>query len=143
VWGDPSLYDSTIRIVEALALRSDGELAYDVLPGISAPQLLAARHKIVLHDVGAPVHVTTGRRLREAVDAGQRNIVVMLSRGLHLDGLDDWHIWWGANLGTTQETLVAGRVGHVRRDIEAARDWLRREAGWVMDIYRLRNDAAL
>ncbi|MEJ7635113.1 cobaltochelatase subunit CobN, partial [Aeromicrobium sp.] len=74
VWGDPSLYDSTIRIVEGLATRL--ELDHDVLPGISAPQLLAARHRIVLHDVGAPVHVTTARRLREDIAAGQTNLVV-------------------------------------------------------------------
>ncbi|MDQ4008776.1 MAG: precorrin-6A synthase (deacetylating) [Actinomycetota bacterium] len=142
VWGDPSLYDSTVRIVEALAGRSGGALAYDVLPGISAPQLLAARHRMVLHDVGAPVHVTTGRRLRDAVDVGQRDIVVMLTRELDLDGLDDWQVWWGANLGTPGETLVAGRVGDVRQDIDTARERLRREAGWVMDIYRLRHDTS-
>ena len=77
VWGDPSLYDSTIRIVESLRARVD--LEYDVLPGISAPQLLAARHRIVLHEVGRPLHVTTGRLLREAVDAGLDNIAVMLN----------------------------------------------------------------
>ena len=54
VWGDPSLYDSTIRIVNRLADRLP--LSYDVLPGISAPQLLAARHGIVLHAVGQPLH---------------------------------------------------------------------------------------
>src|SRR4051794_13927041 len=57
VWGDPSLYDSTVRICQALCER-DTALEYDVLPGISAPQLLAARHRIVLHEVGRPLHVT-------------------------------------------------------------------------------------
>ena len=52
---------------------------FDVLPGISAPQLLAARHRIVLHEVGRPVHITTGRMLHDAVAAGQDNIVAMLN----------------------------------------------------------------
>lgn len=136
VWGDPSLYDSTIRVVESLAERLPVE--YDVLPGISAPQLLAARHRIVLHPVGRPVHVTTARRLREDVAAGQRNLCVMLTGSLDLTGLDDWSIWWGANLGTDSEELAAGRVGDVAGHLEDARLRARQRAGWVMDVYLLR-----
>jgi precorrin-6A synthase len=109
-----------------------------VIPGISAPQLLAARHGIVLHEVGRPVHVTTGRRLRQAITAGQDNLVVMLNRHLDLAGLEDWSIWWGANLGTASEALVCGRVGDVLPAVEAARSSAREDAGWVMDVYLLR-----
>ena len=49
-------------------------------------QELAARHRIVLHEVGRPLHVTTGRLLREAVDAGLYNIAVMLNARLDLLG---------------------------------------------------------
>ena len=136
VWGDPSLYDSTIRIVDRLAERLPVD--YDVLPGISAPQVLAARHRIVLHPVGRPVHVTTARRLREGVAAGQRNLCVMLTGTLDLTGLDDWSIWWGANLGTDSEELAAGRVGDVLPGVRAARDRAKAVAGWVMDVYLLR-----
>jgi precorrin-6A synthase len=136
VWGDPSLYDSTIRIVEQLAGRLLVE--YDVLPGISAPQLLAARHRVVLHPVGLPVHVTTARRLREAIAAGQANLVVMLGGDLDLAGLEEWSIWWGANLGTAAEELVAGQVGDVLDDLTQARARARESAGWVMDVYLLR-----
>ncbi len=136
VWGDPSLYDSTIRVVDRLAERMP--LEYDVLPGISAPQLLAARHRIVLHLVGQPVHITTGRRLRADVAAGQTNLCVMLTGTLDLAGLDDWSIWWGANLGTDSEELVAGRVADVLPSLEAARERAKTAAGWVMDVYLLR-----
>jgi precorrin-6A synthase len=136
VWGDPSLYDSTIRIVSELAARLGAD--WDVLPGISAPQLLAARHRVVLHEVGRPVHVTTARRLREAINAGQDNVVVMLGGALDLAGLDDWLIWWGANLGTPSEELAAGRVGGVRDEIATARDRAKAAAGWVMDVCLLR-----
>lgn len=138
VWGDPSLYDSTIRIVQAIAERGTVQVGYDVLPGISAPQLLAARHRLVLNDVGRPAHVTTGRRLREAIDAGQDNLVVMLNRTLDLAGLEEWSIWWGANLGTDSEELVSGRVGDVMPDLLASRDRAKAAAGWVMDVYLLR-----
>lgn len=136
VWGDPSLYDSTIRIVSQLAERLPIE--WDVLPGISAPQLLAARHRIVLHDVGAPVHVTTARLLREDITAGQTNLVVMLARSLDLAGLEDWTIWTGINLGTDSEELVSGRVGDVLDALGTARDRAKAAAGWVMDVHLLR-----
>lgn len=136
VWGDPAFFDSTIRVIDSLTERMDVEV--DVIPGISSVQLLAARHRIVLHDVGRPLHVTTARAVGEAVAAGQDNIVVMLNRVVELPGLEDWSIWWGGNLGTEHEELVAGRVGDVLAEIDAARGRLRAAAGWVMDIYLLR-----
>jgi precorrin-6A synthase len=136
VWGDPSLYDSTLRLTSAL------DLPVAVVPGISAPSLLAARHGIVLHEVGRPVHVTTARRLPGDVAAGQTNCVVMLTSGVdHLDGLDDWSIWWGANLGAPGERLVAGRVGSVRASVATARDEARSVDGWVMDVCLVRAPA--
>jgi precorrin-6A synthase len=139
-WGDPSLYDSTIRIVEKV--RDLGvDLEYDVLPGISAPQLLAARHRIVLHAVGRPVHVTTGRRLQEAGAAGLDNIVAMLNpppERLDFTGLGDWTMWWGANLGATGERVVTGRVGDVLPAIADARAAAEARDGWVMDVFLVR-----
>jgi len=140
VWGDPAFYDSTIRVVDQIAERIDVEV--DVIPGISSVQLLAARHRLVLHGVGRPLFVTTGRAVREAVADGHDNIVVMLNRAIALDGLEDWQIWWGGNLGTAHEELCAGRVGDVLPDIERARGRLRDAAGWVMDIFLLRAPGA-
>jgi precorrin-6A synthase len=140
VWGDPAFYDSTIRILQSLQERGRLELELDVIPGISSIQLLAARHRIVLHEVGQALHVTSGRRLREALAQGQDNIVVMLNRVIELEGLEDWTIWWGANLGTASEALVAGRVGDVLPAIDEARERVRATAGWVMDIFLLRRD---
>lgn len=142
VWGDPSLYDSTLRVVEGMA--ADPRLAgltWDVVPGISAPQLLAARHRIVLHPVGAPVHVTTARRLRSTIEAGQSNVLVMLGSEASLDQLEelpDWNIWWGANLGSDGEQLVAGTVRDVLPQVRETRARARELAGWVMDVYLLR-----
>jgi precorrin-6A synthase len=135
VWGDPALYDSTIRIVEAL------DLPYDVVPGISSPQLLAAAHGIVLHPIGRPVLITTGRRLADDVAAGHENLVVMLDGHLACLGLAepaDWQIWWGANLGTPSQRLVHGQLDRVAEALRTARDAASAEAGWVMDTYLLR-----
>ncbi|NYE36678.1 precorrin-6A synthase [Nocardioides cavernae] len=133
VWGDPAFYDSTIRVVERL------DVPYDVLPGVSALSLLAARHRVVLHEVGRPVLVTTGRRLADDVAAGHDNLVVMLDGRLQATLLaGDWDIWWGANLGSPHEELVAGRLGDVEPEVRAARARARDADGWVMDTYLLR-----
>lgn len=144
VWGDPAFYDSSIRIVERILARGNVEFDYDVIPGISSLQVLAARHKIVLHGIGEPFTVTTGRRLAEAVEAGHDNIVVMLNARFSAADLledaqeDDWDIWWGTNLGTKDEILIAGRLGDVTSKIEVARAAVKESAGWLMDIYLLK-----
>jgi len=138
VWGDPAFYDSTLRIVDAVLARGRVVADVRVVPGISSLQLLAAAHRIVLHEVGQAITVTTGRRLREAVAAGADNLLVMLNADLPLDGLDDWTIWWGANLGAPTQRLVAGRVGDVVDELRTARTAVQEAAGWVMDCYLLR-----
>lgn len=141
VWGDPAFYDSTLRIVDGVLARGTIRADLNVVPGISSLQLLAAAHRIVLHEVGQPITVTTGRRLREGIDAGADNILVMLNASLDLVDLDDWHIWWGANLAAPSQQLVAGRVGEVLREIHEARAAAKADAGWVMDAYLLRRPA--
>ncbi|MDT0202180.1 precorrin-6A synthase (deacetylating) [Nocardioides sp. AE5] len=141
VWGDPMLYDSTIRVVERIAERANVTFAWDVLPGISSLQVLAARHRIVLHEVGQPTVITTGRRLAEAVGQGAENIAVMLDGRLACATLadqDQWRIWWGANLGTPTEALVAGRLDTVIDEIRTVRAEAREHSDWVMDTYLLR-----
>ncbi|EYT61974.1 precorrin 6A synthase [Dietzia sp. UCD-THP] len=138
VWGDPAFYDSTLRIVDRILARGRLDLDVEVIPGISALQVLAARHRLVLHEIGGTVTVTTGRRLAEVVAGGADNVVVMLNADLPLDHLADWHIWWGGNLGDRGECLVSGRVGEVLAELRHARERLRAEHGWVMDVYLLR-----
>jgi len=139
VWGDPSLYDSTIRVVERILERGRVSFEYDVVPGVSSVQLLAARHRIVLHRIGEPVVITTGRRLADHVARGDDNLVVMLDGSLQCASLEgDWDIWWGVNLGTADEALVAGRLSDVLQDIKAAREAARARRGWVMDVYLIR-----
>ena len=73
----------------------------------------------------------TGRRLAAEVAAGHDNIVVMLDGALACLELDPdgWQIWWGANLGTAEEELVAGPLAEVADLLRARRDELRRATG--------------
>jgi precorrin-6A synthase len=134
-WGDPSLYDSTLRILDVVARHVD--IDYDVVPGITAVQALTARHRIPLNDVGEPVLITTGRQLREQ---GLRGSAVVMLDGecSFLDCPPGTRIWWGAYLGTPDELLVAGTVDEVGEQITKLRAEARSRHGWIMDTYLLR-----
>jgi precorrin-6A synthase len=140
VWGDPALYDSTLRIVDEI--RARGRVAFDVevVAGISSVQLLAARHRIPLHRVGGAVHITTGRNLTERGVEGLDDIVVMLDGAeafLTLTG-EPFDIFWGAYLGTGDELLVAGPIADVAATVAHVRREARQRKGWIFDIYYLR-----
>lgn len=137
-WGDPSLYDSTLRILDAIeADVAEVDFSYDVIPGITAIQALTARHRIPLNDVGKPVLITTGRQLRTHGLSG--SAVVMLDADCSFQSCQpETRIWWGAYLGTDDELLVAGTVGEVGTRIAALRADARVRHGWIMDIYLLR-----
>ncbi|WP_063061786.1 precorrin-6A synthase (deacetylating) [Nocardia sienata] len=138
VWGDPALYDSTLRMVERVLARGALDFDYTVIPGVTSVHALAARHRTVLHRIGEPVHITTGRRLREE-GLGAGSTVVMLDADCSFTTVPaDTFIWWGAYLGMPDEALIAGRVGAVAGDIVRRRAQLRERKGWIMDIYLLR-----
>ncbi len=141
VWGDPSLYDSTIRI----AARLDPHPRLRVVPGITAIQALTAAHAIPLNTVGGTVRITTGRQLRDTgFPEDEETLVVMLDgecsfRGLDPEGLQ---IWWGAYLGSEAQVLRAGPLAAVAEDIVATRAEARARHGWIMDTYLLRRQTA-
>ena len=137
-WGDPSLYDSTLRILDAVA--ADVDFTFDVIPGITAVQALTARHRVPLNEVGEPVLITTGRQLRERRMKGPaRSVIVMLDADCSVEVCPpDTRIWWGAYLGTDDELLVAGTVGEVGTRIATLRAEARARHGWIMDTYLLR-----
>ncbi|MBB5625955.1 precorrin-6A synthase (deacetylating) [Sphaerisporangium krabiense] len=138
VWGDPGLYDSTLAIVEEILARGDVRFDHEVIPGISSVSALAARHRVSLTRVGRPLHVTTGRRLAEG-GATADDLVVMLDAHTAFGDLDgDFHIYWGAYVGTPDEILVDGPVAEVAGRIRELRDQARRRKGWIMDTYLLR-----
>jgi len=135
VWGDPALYDSTLRIAAKLGLGTR------VVPGITAVQALTAAHKVVLNEIGAPFMVTTGRQLREqGWPVGVDTLVVMLDGNCAFQTLASHplHIWWGAYLGMSQQIIHAGDLAVAGPEIIAKRAAARFANGWIMDIYMLR-----
>ncbi|MEO9244003.1 precorrin-6A synthase (deacetylating) [Pseudomonas inefficax] len=139
LWGEPTLYDSTLRILGLVRERGVA-LRLQVIPGISSVQALAARHQVPLNRVGEPLTVLPGRRL-----AGQGqidNMLVMLDGQCAFARLDDpaLMIYWGAYLGTADEVLIAGPLQAVKAQILEVRERERARKGWIMDSYLLRRE---
>lgn len=140
VWGDPSLYDSTLSILERIRKARMLSFETEVVPGITSLQALAARHRITLNRIGGAIQVTTGRRLRDGLPAEADDVAVLLDGQLSFrqfidDSLD---IYWGAYVGMPQEQLISGDLATVADDIARARLQARERHGWIMDAYVLR-----
>ena len=137
VWGDPSLYDSSLRISKRLIPAPKVE----VVAGLTSLQLLTAAHAIALNDIGAPVVITTGRQLRDhGWPKGVDTVVVMLDGACAFQTLETKgiNIWWGAYLGMQNQLLIAGPLEEKGPTILETRAKARQNHGWVMDIYLMR-----
>jgi len=137
IWGDPSLYDSSLRI----ARRIDSLDEIEVIPGITSIQALCAAHKLPLNEIGEPFLVTTGRRLRESGwPSGIDTVVVMLDGGTAFQSLDPTgiQIWWGAYLGLPDQIVKSGPLAEVGAQIVEIRRDTRERHGWIMDNYILK-----
>lgn len=145
VWGDPSLYDSTLRIA---ARMRPAPQQVTVVAGITAMQALTAAHAIPVNDIGQPFVVTTGRQLRDhGWPTGVDTLVVMLDGQCSFTTLPpeiarEVQIWWGAYLGMAQQLLDHGPLAEAAPRIVATRAAARAEHGWIMDIYLLRRNPA-
>ncbi|MBK5970694.1 MULTISPECIES: precorrin-6A synthase (deacetylating) [Thiorhodovibrio] len=148
IWGDPSLYDQSVSLFAELAAEmatakapaTPEPLRLEVIPGLTAVQVLTARHAIPLNRVGEPIVITTGRQLEQCDPGTVDNTVVMLDgRGAFRHCLGQGLlVYWGGNLGTNDEVLIAGPLDAVADDILTTLEHLRKERGWVMDTYLLR-----
>jgi precorrin-6A synthase len=137
IWGDPSLYDSSLRIAALL----NPQPKIRVIPGITALQALTAAHCIPVNDIGAPFLVTTGRRLRDqGWPADTDTLAIMLDGQCSFQSLEsaDYDIWWGAYLGMGEELLISGALAEVSEQILTTRADARAAHGWIMDIYLLK-----
>ena len=138
VWGDPSLYDRTLRIVDQVAAMKTVAFELDVIPGITAVQALAAQHQIALNRIGGPVNITTGRQLAKGLPGD--DTVVMLDGECTFKAVKEANvdIYWGAYLGTADEILISGKLADRSAEIERVRSEARTRHGWIMDTYLLR-----
>jgi precorrin-6A synthase len=140
VWGDPGLYDSTLRILESVRARTDLAFDLEVIPGITAIAALTAAFAIPLNTIGNPVTITTGRKLAAGWPEGADSVVVMLDGNKTYASIDpeNLHIYWAAYAGMDDQILIEGPLAEVRDQISATRDAARARHGWIMDIYLLR-----
>ncbi|KDD71052.1 precorrin 6A synthase [Pseudomonas mandelii PD30] len=140
VWGDPALYDSTIRILQAILASGRCVFEFEVIPGITSVQALAAQHKVPLNRIGRSIEITTGRRLAAGQVSDADSLVVMLDAedSYHQVADQETEIYWGAYLGTPDEILISGKLKDVADEIERVRKAARLENGWIMDTYLLR-----
>ncbi|MEU8640270.1 precorrin-6A synthase (deacetylating) [Amycolatopsis sp. NPDC048633] len=144
VWGDPSLYDSTIALIEAVLARGNVEFEYEVIPGISSISALVARHRTTMNQIGRPVQLTTGRRLATGWPEGVDDVLVLLDAHTSFDSYADTglQIYWGAYVGTPDEILISGPLtSALAAEIRETRAAARERHGWIMDTYLLRRPA--
>ena len=137
IWGDPSLYDSSLRI--AKRLKPNPHIT--VIPGITSVQALTSAHKIAINEIGKPFVVTTGREIANfGFPDGIDTAIIMLDGNCSFTLLDQeiYHIWWGAYLGMEYEVLIAGKLQEVSKVIVETRRKARETHGWIMDSYMLR-----
>lgn len=139
VWGDPSLYESTLAIIDKVVAADEG-LTRRVIPGISSPMALAARHGIPLNRQGRGVTIMPARALGDAMPDYLDDVVLMLDpkqtfATIPADGID---IYWGAYLGSPDEILISGPLAEVRDEILQMRAAAQQRKGWIFDIYLLR-----
>jgi precorrin-6A synthase len=139
VWGDPSLYDSTLRITDQITARGNVCFELNVIPGITSMQALAARHKITLNEIGEGITITTGRRLSAGLADPKQRTVVMLDGKCSFKSIldEDLDIFWGAYLGMDGEVLLSGKLSEIASRIEEVCNEERHKNGWIMDTYLL------
>lgn len=136
VWGDPSLYDGHIEIFKKL--QKELNFSLEVIPGISAFQILSAKHQISLTEIAGTLTFTTPRGLKR-LKSIDHHVVVFLDnyesyKNFAFSGLK---IYWGANLGSSEEVLLAGNLREVLSKLITLRRNLRKEKGFIMETYLL------
>ena len=141
VWGDPALYDSTLAIVEEILARGELEFEYEVVPGISSVQALAARHRVALNRVGRPITITTGRRLLARACTTTPTTSSSCSTRAARSGASPTSRSTSTGARTSARRTRSSsraRVAEVADEIERVRAEARARKGWIMDTYLLR-----
>ncbi|WP_375500739.1 precorrin-6A synthase (deacetylating) [uncultured Jatrophihabitans sp.] len=140
VWGDPALYDSTLRVIDHILAGDRVTFDFSVIAGVTSVHALTAAHRIPLNGIGEPVHITPARRIADGLPDGVDSVVVMLDPHFTAAQLDepDLEVFWGAYVSTRDEVLISGRLRDVAPQIARTRAELRSRHGWIMDSYLLR-----
>ncbi|MDP2279254.1 MAG: precorrin-6A synthase (deacetylating) [Nitrospirota bacterium] len=140
VWGDPSLYDGHLEMLQHILKKGTINFEYEVIPGISSIQILAARHKISLNRIGETIIITTARHLKECQPEEIKNMVVFLDSHCAFQQLqdEDIEIYWGGYLGSEDEIIISGKLKDIKENLKKIMMESRKKKGWIMDTYILR-----
>lgn len=136
VWGDPSLYDGHLEIFKEL--QKELGFSLEVVPGISAFQILSAKHQISLTEIAGTLIFTTPRGLKKLGQIEHRVIVFLDNYETYKNfASQNLEIYWGAYLGTPEEVLLSGELKEVLSQIVELRRKLRKDKGFIMETYLL------
>jgi len=140
VWGDPSLFESTLAIVQQLIAAASSPIGLEVLPGVSCVHALTAAHQIPLNRQGRAVQIMPARLLVDGLPDGVDDAVAMLDGKQAFARIDPAgiDIYWGAYLGTSEQLLISGDLAEVRDEILRVRAEAVERKGWIFDTYLLR-----
>ena len=140
VWGDPMLYDSTIRNIEAIAASGRHAIDYEVVPGITARPGAGGAAQDPAQSHRRAGGADDRPQARRGLPARHRQCRRAARRRGHLSALrrPGREIYWGAYLGTPDEILISGKVADVADEIHRRRAEARRANGWIMDTYLVR-----
>src|SRR6185437_1536192 len=128
-----------LRILEHLRAKGGFELDYDVIPGISSIQALAAQHRVPANEIGRAVLITNGRQLAKGFPNNVDSVMVLLNADKALRSADgELEAYWGAYVGMPEEILVSGKLKDIVDEIERIRSAARSANGWIMDCVLLK-----
>jgi len=137
IWGDPAIYDGHIEIVREVA--EEVSLDWEVIPGLSAFQVLAAKERISLTQLATPLAFHTPRTLRRLKEIREPTVVFLDNyETFQLFKEQDLTIHWGAYVGTEEEVLLRGDLGEIVEEIKSLRRKLKEKKGYIMEIYFLK-----
>ncbi|WP_038056610.1 precorrin-6A synthase (deacetylating) [Thermodesulfobacterium hydrogeniphilum] len=135
--GDPCLYDGHIEIFKEV--QKEIPLEIEVIPGISAMQILSAKCKTSLNEIAGTITITTSRGLRKMKNIFNTTVVFLDNyETFKLFKNQPLEIYWGAYLGTEKEKLIAGKLKDVADTILKERKELKNKNKYIMEIYFLK-----
>ncbi len=137
IWGDPTIYDGHIDILKII--ESELTIEWEVIPGLSSFQVLAAKGKLSLTELSTPLSFHTPRTLRKLKHI-EHPVVVFLDNyeTFNLFKKEPLQILWGAYVGTEDEVYVKGPLIDKAEEIKKARKNYKEKKGYLMEIYLLK-----
>jgi len=138
VWGDPSIYDGHIFIFRELC--KEVKVDFEVIPGISAFQVLSSAHKVAFTDVAESLIFTTPRGIKKALKDYNSVLVFLDNYESYRRIKEEVTIYWGAYLGTQRQVVLSGKLSEVKEKITNLRRELRKKFGWIMELYFLKKE---